>query len=48
MIINIDNNELKNLNVKFDLKICEDVKNFFNWIHKKNLQIILAGKQKKV
>ena len=35
VIINIDKNELKNLNVKFDLKICEDVKNFFNWIHKK-------------
>ena len=35
VLITIDKNELKNLNVKFDLKICEDVKNFLNWIHKK-------------
>ena len=32
IIINIDIHELKNLNVKFDVKICDDVQNFFEWI----------------
>ncbi len=34
IIINIDIHELKNLNVKFDMKICDDVQNFFEWIKK--------------
>ena len=35
IIINIDENQLKNLNIKFDLKICCDLKLFFNWLIKK-------------
>ena len=36
IVIDIDKNELKNLNVKFDLKINDDVENFLNWSLKKN------------
>ena len=36
IIINIDKNQLKNLNIKFDYKINDDVKNFLNYlIHSK-------------
>lgn len=37
IIINIDENQLKNLNVKFDLKLNTDVKFFFDKILKKKL-----------
>ena len=37
IIVNIDKNQLKNLNVKFDLKINDDVKNFVNWLINKNI-----------
>ncbi len=36
IIINIDKNQLKNLNLKFDLKILDDVKNFINFLTKQN------------
>jgi acetolactate synthase-1/2/3 large subunit len=32
IIVNIDKNQLKNLNIKFDLKINDNVNNFFEWI----------------
>ena len=37
IIIDIDKNQLKNLNVKFDLKINDDIKNFLYWVNKKNI-----------
>ena len=39
IIINIDKNQLKNLNIKFDLKILDDVANFVNFLIKqKNIK----------
>ena len=39
IIINIDKNQLKNLNIKFDLKILDDVGNFVNFLIKqKNIK----------
>ncbi|MDC0059762.1 thiamine pyrophosphate-binding protein [Pelagibacteraceae bacterium] len=38
IIVNIDQNQLKNLNVKFDLKINSDVNKFVNWLLKKNIK----------
>ncbi len=37
IIIDIDKNELKNLNVKFDFKVNDNVKNFLAWADKKNI-----------
>ena len=37
IIINIDQNQLKNLNIKFDLKICSDLKTFFEWLIKQKI-----------
>ena len=37
VIVNIDKDQLKNLNVKFDIKINDDCKNFFHSIEKKIL-----------
>ena len=34
IIINIDKNQLKNLNIKFDLKVNEDLINFLSWSNK--------------
>ena len=34
IIVNIDKNQLKNLNVKFDLKINDNVNHFFDWLEK--------------
>ena len=36
IIIDIDKNELKNLNVKFNLKIHDDIRNFLIWANTKN------------
>ena len=38
IIVNIDNNELKNLNVDFDLKIYADLRSFFYWANNKKLK----------
>ena len=38
IIVNIDNNELKNLNVDFDLKIYGDVRSFFYWANNKKFK----------
>lgn len=37
IIINIDKDQLKNLNVKFDLKICADIKSFLSKIRNRKL-----------
>ena len=37
IIVNIDSNQLKNLNVKFNLKICTDIKKFLKKINNKKL-----------
>tara|TARA_Y100000294_G_scaffold148865_1_gene145438 strand:+ start:2398 stop:4140 length:1743 start_codon:yes stop_codon:yes gene_type:complete len=37
IIIDIDQDQLKNLNVKFDLKINDDLKKFVNWLINKNI-----------
>ena len=37
IIVNIDKVQLKNLNVKFNLKINDDVNNFVDWLSKKNI-----------
>ena len=34
IIVNIDKNQLKNLNIKFNLKVNEDLLNFLNWTNK--------------
>lgn len=39
IIVNIDENQLKNLNIKFDLKIKSDLKYFFDFIEKIKLKI---------
>jgi acetolactate synthase-1/2/3 large subunit len=38
IIINIDGDQLKNLNIKFDLKIKSDLAPFLKWIIKKNIR----------
>jgi acetolactate synthase-1/2/3 large subunit len=38
IIINIDGDQLKNLNIKFDLKINSDLTDFLKWIIKKNIR----------
>lgn len=38
IIINIDSNQIKNLNLKFDLKICSDVKKYFIWLEKQKIK----------
>ncbi len=38
IIVNIDADQLKNLNVKFDIKICSNLKMYFNWLTKQNIQ----------
>lgn len=37
IIINIDKNQMENLNIKFDLKICADIKNFLLSLKNKKL-----------
>jgi|TARA_B110000444_G_C18847486_1_gene603083 acetolactate synthase I/II/III large subunit len=37
IIVNIDNNQINNLNLKFDLKICCDVKKYFDWLYRKKI-----------
>ena len=37
IIVNIDKDQLENLNVKFDLKICADIKQFIYKIRNKKL-----------
>jgi len=39
IIINIDGNQLKNLNIKFDLKIKSDLKYFFDYLNKSKIKI---------
>jgi len=47
IIINIDKNELKNTNVKFDLKIEDNAINFINWLIKKKNYFNFSWQSKK-
>ncbi len=47
IIVNIDKNELKNTNVKFDLKIEDNAINFINWLIKKKNYFNFSWQSKK-
>lgn len=38
LIVNIDPDQLDNLNVKFDLKLCADLNHYLHWILNKNIK----------
>ena len=37
IILNMNDNQINNLNLKFDLNISKDVKKYFDWLYRKKI-----------